>query len=95
MDNPNRDALVEAAVRRLRRRVCIFIGIAGLLFAVFVIQTQVTWVGVVSGIVAVAAAGAAVASLVAKQKRAEVERTWLAIGLAAVSVVVVVVGNLL
>jgi hypothetical protein len=95
MDPAHRDAHVEAAVRRLRRRKCIFIGIAGLFFAVFVIQTQSTWVGVVGGVSAVAGSIFALASLVAKQKRQAVERTWLAFGLGAVSVIVVVVADVL
>lgn len=95
MDNPNRDALVEAAVRRLRRRLCIFIGLAGLFFAVFVIQTQPTWVGVVGGLTAVAAASFAVASLVAKQKHHAVERAWFAAGLIAASVTLTIVVSVL
>lgn len=94
MENP-RDALVEAAVRRLRRRVCIFIGLAGLFFAIFVIQTQPTWVGVVAGVSAVAAASFAVASLVAKQKHQAVERMWLAVGLIAASVTLTIVVSVL
>lgn len=95
MDNPNRDALVDAAVRRLRRRLCIFIAVASPLFAVFVIQTQSTWVGVVAGTSAVAAAILAVASLVTNQKRHAVERAWLAVGLIALSVTLTIVVSVL
>jgi hypothetical protein len=91
--DPDRDALVDELIQRLRRRVCIFIGFAGVFFAVFVIQTQATAVGVVGGISAVAGSGFAVASVVARERRHAVERTWLAVGLAAFSVVLVVLVN--
>jgi hypothetical protein len=69
------DALVEAALRRLRR--------------------QSTWVGVVAGISAVAAAILAVASLGTNQQRHAVERAWLAVGLIALSVTLTIVVSVL
>lgn len=95
MGDPDPDALVDELIQRLRRRVCIFIGIAGAFFAVFVIQTQSTVVGIVGGVSAVAGSAFAVASLVAVRKRHAVERAWLAIGLATFSVAFVIVINVL
>jgi len=89
------DNLADEAIRRLRQQVCIFITIAGLFFAVFLIQTQSTVVGVIGGTSAVLASVLAVSSLVAKRKQHAIERAWLAVGLATSSVALVVVMNVL
>jgi hypothetical protein len=83
--------MVEWAVRGLRRQVCIFISPGGFLFAIITIQTQPTAVGVFGGVPAAAASAFAIASLVAKKKYQEVERAWLAIGLLALAIVLVIV----
>lgn len=73
--------------------MCIFVTVAGAFFAVFVIQTQSTVVGVIGGISAVAGSVFAVASLVAKRRQHAVERAWFAVGLAAFSVLLVIAVN--
>jgi hypothetical protein len=75
--------------------VCVFIAIAGLFFAVFVIQTQPTAVGIVGGSSAALASVLAASALVAKRRQHAVERAWLAAGLATLSVTLVILLNVL
>lgn len=91
----NPDDPVEWALRRLRRGVCLFICFAGAMFAIGVIETQPTWVGMIGGTFAVTGSIFAVASLVASVKQYAVERMWMAIGLAAFSVVFVIAVSVL
>lgn len=82
-------------LRVLRRRVCALIAGAGLIFAISVIVNNSTVVGILGGIPAFAASGFAVGSLVAAKRHQAVERAWLAVGLFAFGVVLVILVNLI
>lgn len=93
MGKPYRDALVEDAVRTLRRRTCTLIAVFAPMFAILVIGYMATWVGVVGGGSALLAAVLAVASLVADRREQAVERAWLAVGLTVFSVALAIVAG--
>lgn len=85
--------LTAWAIRRLRRYVCTMISAGGLIFAIIVIETQPTAVAALVSAPAVAGSVLAIASLVAVKKYHEIERAWLAIGLFAFAIVLVVAIN--
>ncbi|HEY0451801.1 hypothetical protein [Actinophytocola sp.] len=75
----------------LRRRVAVFTGAGGPLFAAYVITHSSTLEGVVVGVPLVAAGGFAIGALVAGAGRRAVERVWIALGLVVFAVVASVV----
>jgi hypothetical protein len=92
---PRSDRLVDDALRVLRRRVCVLVAAGGAIFAIAVIVNHPMVVGVLGGVPAAAASGFAVGSLVAATRHHAVERAWLAIGLLAFSVVLVLLVDLI
>jgi peptidoglycan/LPS O-acetylase OafA/YrhL len=89
------DNIADDALRVVRRRVCALIAAAGLIFAISVIVNNPMVVGILGGVPTFAASGFAVGSLVAVKRHQAVERAWLAVGLLAFGVVLVILVNLI